>query len=169
MTQSISKFRWKIHTSSILWWKAGTQVLACDSLRVSIDTQLVKSVIAHGHFFVIYVMKLFDLGCPWGLQWNYDWSKIDLVLYSWWESYARVSWSMLWLTSYDLHEIDFINFTWWDCVTKFLLDRTIMTTTWSNRFNHSRDSHLPPSESDHVPLLLEISFALIPLHRESSV
>lgn len=75
------------------------------------------------------------------------------------------------LAYYNLYELDFIDpFTWCDCVTKFRLDRKIMIITWSNMLSHSRDSHLPPNESDHyVPLLLEIGFSPILLHKETSI
>lgn len=53
MTRSMSKFGRRILTSSILWWKAGTQVLARDGLRVSIDTELVTREVQNLNFLNI--------------------------------------------------------------------------------------------------------------------
>lgn len=50
-------------------------------------------------------------------------------------------------------------FTWWDSETKLRLNRVVATATWSDLFNYSRVSNLPPSVSDHVPILLEIASA----------
>lgn len=46
--------------------------------------------------------------------------------------------------------------TWKDSRTKSRLDRVVVTPSWSDIFSEARVSHLPPSRSDHIPLLLGV-------------
>ncbi|XP_024190426.1 uncharacterized protein LOC112194416 [Rosa chinensis] len=48
-------------------------------------------------------------------------------------------------------------YTWSDSETKVRLDRVVATAEWSDSFIHSQVIHLPPSKSDHIPILLCIS------------
>lgn len=45
---------------------------------------------------------------------------------------------------------------------KLHLDRAVATPSWSDIFGHSKVTHLPPSDSDHIPILLQASTVLIP-------
>ncbi|XP_024156414.1 uncharacterized protein LOC112164456 [Rosa chinensis] len=47
--------------------------------------------------------------------------------------------------------------TWWNSEMLLRLDRAICTPSWFDLFGHSKLFHLPPSDSDHVPLLLKAS------------
>ncbi|KAL6175963.1 hypothetical protein ACLB2K_052601 [Fragaria x ananassa] len=47
-------------------------------------------------------------------------------------------------------------FTWSKSNTKERLDQGVCTPAWMISFSHSRVRVLPPSRSDHVPLLLEV-------------
>ncbi|XP_061999575.1 uncharacterized protein LOC133716965 [Rosa rugosa] len=49
--------------------------------------------------------------------------------------------------------------TWWNSETLLCLDRAICTPSWFDLFRHSKLFHLPPSDFDHVPLLLKASTA----------
>ncbi|XP_062005718.1 uncharacterized protein LOC133722875 [Rosa rugosa] len=55
-------------------------------------------------------------------------------------------------------------YTWSDSETKVRLDRVVATIAWSDAFAHSRVQHLPPSKSDHIPILLSISS--VPIRRK---
>ncbi|KAL6145755.1 hypothetical protein ACLB2K_056440 [Fragaria x ananassa] len=59
--------------------------------------------------------------------------------------------------------------TWWNSETKLRLDRAVCTLSWYDIFAHARVQHLPPSDSDHLPILLHASSVPIPkrprLHR----
>ncbi|XP_061993460.1 uncharacterized protein LOC133711342 [Rosa rugosa] len=52
-------------------------------------------------------------------------------------------------------------YTWSDYETKVRLDRVVVTAAWLDSFSHSRVIHLPPSKSDHIPILLRVSANLI--------
>lgn len=54
-------------------------------------------------------------------------------------------------------------FTWSNRHIKIRLDRAIATNSWSDNFPQSRVHVLPPSISDHFPLLLQASFGPIAL------
>lgn len=43
--------------------------------------------------------------------------------------------------------------TWWNSETQLRLDRAVCTPTWCDIFGYARLQHLPPSDSDHVPIL----------------
>lgn len=45
--------------------------------------------------------------------------------------------------------------TWWNSSTQLRLDRAVATPSWSDLFGYSRLVHLPPSDSDHAPILLQ--------------
>ncbi|XP_062013506.1 uncharacterized protein LOC133729894 [Rosa rugosa] len=47
-------------------------------------------------------------------------------------------------------------FTWWDHQTKELLDRSLWSASLQALFPYSRTIHLPPGDSDHIPLLVEL-------------
>ncbi|XP_062014150.1 uncharacterized protein LOC133730607 [Rosa rugosa] len=47
--------------------------------------------------------------------------------------------------------------TWWNSETQLRLDRAVCTPTWCDIYGHARLRHLPPSDSDHVPILLHAS------------
>ncbi|XP_062009553.1 uncharacterized protein LOC133726094 [Rosa rugosa] len=47
--------------------------------------------------------------------------------------------------------------TWWNSETQLRLDRAVCTPTWCDIFGFARLMHLPPSDSDHVPILLQAS------------
>lgn len=59
----------------------------------------------------------------------------------------------------ELIDLGFVGtmFTWSNRHTKIRLDRALATTSWSDIFPHSRVHVLPPSLSDHSPLLLQAS------------
>ncbi|XP_062010699.1 uncharacterized protein LOC133727086 [Rosa rugosa] len=44
--------------------------------------------------------------------------------------------------------------TWWNSETKLRLDRAVCTPSWYDIFGYAKVVHLPPSDSDHNPLLL---------------
>ncbi|XP_062014223.1 uncharacterized protein LOC133730693 [Rosa rugosa] len=48
-------------------------------------------------------------------------------------------------------------FTWSNRFTKERLDRGFQSMQWRTRFPFSRAVTLPPSESDHIPILIEVS------------
>lgn len=52
--------------------------------------------------------------------------------------------------------------TWWSSQTQLRLDRAVATTSWIDIFEFSKLVHLPPSDSDHVPILLQASSVPIP-------
>ncbi|XP_024199817.1 uncharacterized protein LOC112203016 [Rosa chinensis] len=56
-------------------------------------------------------------------------------------------------------------FTWSNRYTKERLDRGFQTAQWRSRFPFSRVVTLSPSESDHSPLLIEVSAARLPNNR----
>lgn len=62
------------------------------------------------------------------------------------------------LTDCDLDDMGTVGgwFTWSDSNTKERLDRGVCNPAWLSAFTHSRVVVLPPSCSDHVPLLLEV-------------
>ncbi|XP_061999224.1 uncharacterized protein LOC133716539 [Rosa rugosa] len=49
--------------------------------------------------------------------------------------------------------------TWWNSETQLRLDRAVCTPAWCDVYGHARLRHLPPSDSDHVPILLHASTA----------
>ncbi|XP_061998976.1 uncharacterized protein LOC133716286 [Rosa rugosa] len=53
--------------------------------------------------------------------------------------------------------------TWWNSETLLRLDRAVCTPSWFDVFGHSKLFHLPPSDSDHVPLLLRASTTRLPV------
>ncbi|XP_024161425.1 uncharacterized protein LOC112168750 [Rosa chinensis] len=53
-------------------------------------------------------------------------------------------------------------YTWSDYQTKERLDRSLWNVELRNLFPSSRTTHLPPSSSDHSPLLVEVSETPIP-------
>ncbi|XP_062021026.1 uncharacterized protein LOC133737505 [Rosa rugosa] len=53
--------------------------------------------------------------------------------------------------------------TWWNSETQLRLDRAVATTSWSDIFGFSRVRHLAPSDSDHIPILLQASIVPLPL------
>lgn len=59
----------------------------------------------------------------------------------------------------DLIDLGYVGsrFTWSNIHTKIRLDRALATSTWSDIFPSSKVSILPPSISDHSPLLLQAS------------
>ncbi|PRQ56290.1 hypothetical protein RchiOBHm_Chr1g0334141 [Rosa chinensis] len=48
--------------------------------------------------------------------------------------------------------------TWWNSETQLWLDRVVCTPCWFDIFCHAWVRHLPPSDSDRVPILLQASF-----------
>ncbi|KAK9901868.1 hypothetical protein M0R45_001892 [Rubus argutus] len=58
----------------------------------------------------------------------------------------------------DLFDIGYLgmSFTWKDSETKCRLDRVVASATWTDLFSVARVTHLPPSRSDHIPLLLGV-------------
>ncbi|XP_024171861.1 uncharacterized protein LOC112177844 [Rosa chinensis] len=46
---------------------------------------------------------------------------------------------------------------WWNSSTRLRLDRAVCTPCWFDIFGYARVRHLPPSDSDHVPILLQAS------------
>ncbi|XP_062028530.1 uncharacterized protein LOC133744439 [Rosa rugosa] len=52
--------------------------------------------------------------------------------------------------------------TWWNYETKLRLDRAICTPSWFDIFGYAKVIHLPPSDSDHIPILLCASMVPIP-------
>nr|XP_011468563.1 PREDICTED: uncharacterized protein LOC105352685 [Fragaria vesca subsp. vesca] len=71
----------------------------------------------------------------------------------------------------DLLDLGFMGpaTTWWNSETKLRLDRAVCTPSWCDICGHARVQHLPPSDSDHLPILLRANFVMIPkrprLHR----
>ncbi|XP_061999168.1 uncharacterized protein LOC133716477 [Rosa rugosa] len=55
--------------------------------------------------------------------------------------------------------------TWWNSETQLRLDRVVCTPSWCDIFSDARLKHLPPSDSDHVPILLQASTAPLPKQR----
>ena len=51
--------------------------------------------------------------------------------------------------------------TWGNSDTLLRLDRAVCTTSWFDIFHHAKLFHLPPSDSDHVPLLLKAITGLL--------
>ncbi|XP_061999255.1 uncharacterized protein LOC133716576 [Rosa rugosa] len=49
--------------------------------------------------------------------------------------------------------------TWWNTETQLRLDRAVCKPAWCDVYGHARLQHLPPSDSDHVPILLHASTA----------
>ncbi|XP_062016292.1 uncharacterized protein LOC133732721 [Rosa rugosa] len=47
--------------------------------------------------------------------------------------------------------------TWWNSETKLRLDRAVCTPAWIDIFGYAKVIHLPPSDSDHIPILLRAS------------
>ena len=47
--------------------------------------------------------------------------------------------------------------TWGHSETLLRLDRTVCSVSWFDIFFHDKLFHLPPSDSDHVPLMLRAS------------
>ncbi|XP_062014109.1 uncharacterized protein LOC133730559 [Rosa rugosa] len=64
----------------------------------------------------------------------------------------------------DLADLGFqgAKMTWWNSETQIRLDRAVGTSTWSDIFGYSRVKHLSPSDSDHVPILLQASSIPLP-------
>lgn len=58
----------------------------------------------------------------------------------------------------DLFDIGYLGmcFTWKGSETKCRLDRAVASATWTDLFSVARVTHLPPSRSDHIPLLLGV-------------
>lgn len=58
----------------------------------------------------------------------------------------------------DLFDIGYLgtSFTWKDSETKSRLDRDVASPSWCDLFSAARVNHLPPSRSDHIPLLLGV-------------
>ncbi|KAK9931694.1 hypothetical protein M0R45_018961 [Rubus argutus] len=58
----------------------------------------------------------------------------------------------------DLFDIGYLgmSFTWKDSETKCRLDRAVASAIWTDLFSVARVTHLPPSRSDHIPLLLGV-------------
>ncbi|XP_062028440.1 uncharacterized protein LOC133744325 [Rosa rugosa] len=56
-------------------------------------------------------------------------------------------------------------FTWSDAHTKERLDRVVGSLKWQGTFGFSRVVNLPPSRSNHVPMLLEVRTEQIVHHR----
>ncbi|KAK9951381.1 hypothetical protein M0R45_006828 [Rubus argutus] len=59
----------------------------------------------------------------------------------------------------NLIDLGFVRtkFTWSNKHTKIRLDCALVTATWSDIFPHSKVNILPPSLSDHSPIVLQIS------------
>ncbi|XP_061999237.1 uncharacterized protein LOC133716556 [Rosa rugosa] len=55
--------------------------------------------------------------------------------------------------------------TWWNSETQLRLDRAVCTPSWFDIYGHARLQHLPPSDSDHVPILLHASTVPLPKRR----
>ncbi|XP_062014558.1 uncharacterized protein LOC133731122 [Rosa rugosa] len=53
--------------------------------------------------------------------------------------------------------------TWWNSETQLRLDRVVCTESWCDIFGFARLKHLPPSDSDHVPILLHASTIPLPI------
>ncbi|XP_024196412.1 uncharacterized protein LOC112199668 [Rosa chinensis] len=47
--------------------------------------------------------------------------------------------------------------TWWNSDTELQLDRAVCTSCWWDIYGLARVRHLAPSDSDHVPILLQAS------------
>lgn len=52
--------------------------------------------------------------------------------------------------------------TWSNVVTKLPFYRAVASPSWGDIFSFSKVNHLPPSDSDHLPILLQASFVPIP-------
>ncbi|XP_062028506.1 uncharacterized protein LOC133744408 [Rosa rugosa] len=52
--------------------------------------------------------------------------------------------------------------TWWNADTKLRLDRAVCTPSWFDIFGYAKLVHLPPSDSDHSPILLHASTIPLP-------
>ncbi|XP_062021063.1 uncharacterized protein LOC133737552 [Rosa rugosa] len=63
------------------------------------------------------------------------------------------------MTECDLHDMGFVGsiYTWASKFTKERLDRGFQSPQWRNWYPCSRVVTLPPVESDHSPLLIEVS------------
>ncbi|XP_062028872.1 uncharacterized protein LOC133744858 [Rosa rugosa] len=64
----------------------------------------------------------------------------------------------------DLLDLGFqgVMSTWWNSETRLRLDRAVCTPCWYDIFGCARVRHLPPSDSDHVPILLQASAVQLP-------
>ncbi|XP_024200679.1 uncharacterized protein LOC112204026 [Rosa chinensis] len=47
--------------------------------------------------------------------------------------------------------------TWWNSDTQLRLDRAVCTPTWFDIYGYAKVTHLPLSDSDHIPILLHAS------------
>ncbi|XP_062028960.1 uncharacterized protein LOC133744958 [Rosa rugosa] len=52
--------------------------------------------------------------------------------------------------------------TWWNAETHLRLDHAVCTPSWLDVFGYAKVTHLPPSDSDHIPILLQASEVPIP-------
>ncbi|XP_024171787.1 uncharacterized protein LOC112177760 [Rosa chinensis] len=52
--------------------------------------------------------------------------------------------------------------TWWNSETQLRLDRAVCTPSWCDLFGYAKVVHLPPSDSDHIPILLRASTIPLP-------
>ncbi|XP_062006063.1 uncharacterized protein LOC133723263 [Rosa rugosa] len=64
----------------------------------------------------------------------------------------------------DLLDLGFqgVMSTWWNSETRLRLDRAVCTPCWYDIFGCARVRHLLPSDSDHVPILLQASAVQLP-------
>lgn len=71
------------------------------------------------------------------------------------------------LVDSDLMDMGFVGskFTWSNRYTKERLDRSCSTPSWKSLYPCSRTFILPPSTSDHNPLLIEVSTTSVPRSR----
>ncbi|BFG24314.1 hypothetical protein CerSpe_105880 [Prunus speciosa] len=75
------------------------------------------------------------------------------------------------LEDYGMHDLGFVDYkyTWRDHQPHDIqvrLDRAIATQAWRDLFPHVVVCHLPPSNCDHVPLLVSIRGALTHSYRK---